>query len=88
MNTEKDLGDIHDTENGHGSPDGLHDEKTRRWSIGRVSENREDDFLTRNGLNLRSFQRREWTTHPFVSRGLIEPQELMMARVSLTSIAP
>lgn len=31
----------------------------RKFSIGHVAENREDDFMTRNGLNLKSFQRRE-----------------------------
>jgi hypothetical protein len=60
MATEKDPRGAHDTEVGNVSPDGVHDEKGRKWSIGRVSENREDDFMTRNGLNIQSFQRREF----------------------------
>jgi hypothetical protein len=35
------------------------EEGARKFSIGHISENREEDFLTRNGLNLRSFQRRK-----------------------------
>jgi hypothetical protein len=90
MASEKNPGDVQDVENGHVSPDGGSGEKKRQWSIGHVSENREDDFLTRNGLNLRSFQRREFAfaMYRVVSRDLTEPQELMMDRVWLTSIAP
>ena len=55
MNSEKAPEPV-DSEYGHNSPNG---EGERKFSIGHLSENREDDFMTRNGLNLRSFQRRQ-----------------------------
>lgn len=45
-----------------GQPVTKDEEGARRYSIGHISENRETDFWTRNGLNLRSFQRRELHT--------------------------
>ena len=42
--------------------------ETRQFSIGHLSENREDDFLTRNGLNLKSFQKRELSVLVTLSR--------------------
>ena len=73
MASEKQPGDARAAENGHASLDSPPGEKTRKWSIGHVSENREDDFLTRNGLNVRSFQRRKFAVRRVVSRDLTEP---------------
>ncbi len=75
-------------ENGHVSPNGSPEKGTRRLSIGHVSENREDDFMTRNGLNLQSFKRRESAAQPTASRDLTALQGLMMGPVWLSLIVP
>jgi hypothetical protein len=49
-------------ENSSDSDHAIHKDEeggARKFSIGHISENREEDFLTRNGLNLKSFQRRK-----------------------------
>ena len=62
----------------------------RQFSIGHLSENREDDFLTRNGLNIKSFQRRELPASIVVScEHLSNRTQVRKAwKAWLSSIAP
>lgn len=56
----------------------------RRHSVGDgyVPENlREDDFMTRNGLNLKSFQRRDWGTKESELDRSMKPRHLNMIAI-------
>ena len=85
MDYEKDAANPPNYDNGHVSPD---EKGIRRLSIGHVSENREDDFLTRNGLTLRSFKRSTFLVHLTLSRDLTAFKGPTMHLVWACSITP
>lgn len=52
-----------------------------------IDTNRETDFRTRNGLNLRSFQRRKSITHlPAVPDSMLTTDQVLLAQVEFPNL--